>query len=179
MALFCIISANSGSFRAHCVRVHVRYLISWWVLVTVAINSKSFPWPVHSVQETSPNFLLRRTRLHATPHDDDGLSGGGLMTSIQEKVKIDRSFNKITGNWVMIHFAAMLLNDLFSPSPNDVIKPWYYLWWMKAYIRTREHRQSELQSESNIRLKPSFEPNNNFWIEITYSRSTISHVLIR
>jgi len=35
MALFCVISANSGSFRAHCVKVHVRYLISWWVLVTL------------------------------------------------------------------------------------------------------------------------------------------------
>jgi len=34
MALFCVISANSGSFRAHCVNVHVRYLISWWVLVS-------------------------------------------------------------------------------------------------------------------------------------------------
>jgi len=34
MALFCVISANSGSFWAHCVKVHVRYLISWWVLVT-------------------------------------------------------------------------------------------------------------------------------------------------
>ena len=33
MALFCVISANSGSFRAHCIKVHVRYLISWWVLV--------------------------------------------------------------------------------------------------------------------------------------------------
>jgi len=27
MALFCVISANSGSFRTHCVKVHVRYLI--------------------------------------------------------------------------------------------------------------------------------------------------------
>ena len=35
MALFCVISANSGSFLAHCVKVHVRYLISWWVLVMV------------------------------------------------------------------------------------------------------------------------------------------------
>ena len=25
MALFCVISANSGSFRAHCVKVQVRY----------------------------------------------------------------------------------------------------------------------------------------------------------
>jgi len=28
MALFCVISANSGSFRAHCVKVHFRYLFS-------------------------------------------------------------------------------------------------------------------------------------------------------
>jgi len=33
MALFCVVSANSGIFRAHCVKVHVRYLIYWWVLV--------------------------------------------------------------------------------------------------------------------------------------------------
>ena len=38
MALFCVISANSGSFRAHCVNVHVRYLISWWVLVSSGEN---------------------------------------------------------------------------------------------------------------------------------------------
>jgi len=31
--VFCVTSANSGSFRAHCVKVHVRYLISWWVLL--------------------------------------------------------------------------------------------------------------------------------------------------
>jgi len=31
----------------------------------------------------------------------------------------------------------------------------------RSYIRTREHRHSALESESNIWLKPSFEPNNN------------------
>jgi len=31
----------------------------------------------------------------------------------------------------------------------------------RSYIRTRAHRQSALESESNIRLKHSFEPNNN------------------
>ena len=36
MELFCVISANSGSFRAHCIKVHVRYLISWWVLVKMS-----------------------------------------------------------------------------------------------------------------------------------------------
>ena len=30
----------------------------------------------------------------------------------------------------------------------------------RSYIRTREHRQSSLESEPNIRPKPSFEPNN-------------------
>jgi len=39
MALFCVISENSGSFRAHCVKVHVRYLICWWVLVSYLILS--------------------------------------------------------------------------------------------------------------------------------------------
>ena len=42
MALFCVISANSGSFRAHCVKVHVRYLISWWVLVLVSWSCSFF-----------------------------------------------------------------------------------------------------------------------------------------
>jgi len=41
MALFCIISANSGSFRAHCVKIHVHYLI-WWVLVTKIFGSLKF-----------------------------------------------------------------------------------------------------------------------------------------
>ena len=30
----------------------------------------------------------------------------------------------------------------------------------RSYIKTREYRQSALESESNIRLKPSFKPNN-------------------
>ena len=33
MALFSVISANWDSVRAQCAKVHVRYLISWWVLV--------------------------------------------------------------------------------------------------------------------------------------------------
>ena len=34
---YCVISANSGSFGAHCIKVHVCYLISWWVLVCVTV----------------------------------------------------------------------------------------------------------------------------------------------
>ena len=56
---------------------------------TVGINLKSFPWPVHSVQETYSNSISRRhTRLHGMPQchndNDDDLSGRGLMTSLAE-----------------------------------------------------------------------------------------------
>jgi len=40
MALFCDVSANSCSFQVHCVKVHVHYLISWWVLVLTYYCSK-------------------------------------------------------------------------------------------------------------------------------------------
>jgi len=52
-------------------------------IFTVGINSKSFPWPVHSTpyKKPSANFLRRRTPVDGTPHSDDGLSGRGLMTS--------------------------------------------------------------------------------------------------
>jgi len=45
------------------------------------INSESFPWLVHSVQETSPNFLEHRTSVDGTPHNADSLSERGMMTS--------------------------------------------------------------------------------------------------
>jgi len=34
------------------------------------------------------------------------------------------------------------------------------VYFRRSYIQTREHHQIALQSESNIRLKPSFESNN-------------------
>jgi len=57
------------------------------------------------------NFLRRRTRLHAMPYDDDGLSGRDLMTSLGEGK--DRSFNIITGNWVM--------------NPTSIVDNWYVI----------------------------------------------------
>ena len=59
----------------------------------------SFPWPVHSVQETSQNSMrdIDRTRVDGMLHNDDGLSGRGLMTSLGQGK--DRSFKQITGNW--------------------------------------------------------------------------------
>jgi len=56
MVLFCVISANSGSFRDHCVTVHVRYLISWWVLVKTRICN--CVWFRGSVYVTVQNFVL-------------------------------------------------------------------------------------------------------------------------
>jgi len=53
MAVILRISANSGSFRAHCVKVHVRYLISWWVLVRAVTR--------RSPLELRPTSLRRAT----------------------------------------------------------------------------------------------------------------------
>jgi len=36
------------------------------LIFAVGINSNSFPWPVHSVQETSSKFLRRRTTVDGT-----------------------------------------------------------------------------------------------------------------
>ena len=69
-------------------------------IFTVGINSKSFPWPVRSVQETYLQKSLRRpTRLDGMRHHADGQIGRGLMTSLEQGK--DSSFNKITRNWVM------------------------------------------------------------------------------
>jgi len=65
MALFCVISTNSSSFRAHCVKVHVRYLISWWVLVCTAHGRMS----LYTLQwaASSPTKLPLSTRLSGLP----------------------------------------------------------------------------------------------------------------
>jgi len=59
-ALFCVISANSGSIRAHCVKVHVRYLISWWVLV-LAVTAGVFPPRLAADQTSNKQNILRRS----------------------------------------------------------------------------------------------------------------------
>jgi len=58
MALFCVISANSGSFRAHCVKVHVRCLISWWVPSERALRDLPLPGRLLSVPVYFLNSLL-------------------------------------------------------------------------------------------------------------------------
>ena len=42
-------------------------------------------------------------------HNDDGLSGRGLMASLEGK---DRSFSKVMANWVTTHFAVIIWNDV-------------------------------------------------------------------
>jgi len=44
-------------------------------IIFIGISSKSFPWPVHSVQEISPNFLRRWMPVDGT---SDCLNGRGL-----------------------------------------------------------------------------------------------------
>ena len=74
-------------------------------IFTFGINSKSIPcMPVHSASEIYPKVFLRRTRHHGIlqGHNDDGLSGRGLTTSLEERE--DRSFNNITANPVCRYF---------------------------------------------------------------------------
>ena len=69
--------------------------------------------------------------------------------------------------------------NLSRPAPDSVLRTLQIssksVHFRQRYIRTREHRQSALESESNIRLKPIFDPNNNdkllglFYIVILYS----------
>jgi len=42
----------------------------------------------------------------------------------------------------------------------------------RSYSRMRQHRQSALESDSNSRLKPSFEPNNSSTTEFELWRNT-------
>jgi len=50
MALFCVISANSGSFRAHCVKVHDRYLISQVTEGILKLETVSIAEPLQNRQ---------------------------------------------------------------------------------------------------------------------------------
>jgi len=69
-------------------------------------------WHVHSAQDIDSESLLHQMRHHSMLQWDN--DGHVLMTSLAEGK--DRSFNKITANWVMTQFAVILLNDLSFPS---------------------------------------------------------------
>jgi len=73
------------------------YVKLLWPLVTVGINSKSFAWPVDSARESYPKLsAMSIRRPFMARHNDDGLSGRGLVTLSGHD---HTSFNKITGNW--------------------------------------------------------------------------------
>jgi len=59
MAVILRYFSEFGSFRAHCVKVHVRYLISWWVLV---VFPEKYCWNTESrfyVQWNPENYQIR------------------------------------------------------------------------------------------------------------------------
>ena len=61
-------------------------------------------------------------------------------------------------------YCADRAQNLPRPAPDNVLTVLQIssksVHFRRSYIRTREHHQSALESEFNIRLKPSFEPNN-------------------
>jgi len=64
-----------------------------------------------------------------------------------------------------------------TASPENVLRVFqissksiHFRW---SYIRTREHRHSTRKSESNIRLKPSFEPNNDVVVALRSLPTTV------
>jgi len=73
-----------------------RCLVSILMLVSIQSRSPGLYTPYKKL--TLKVFLRRRTRFHCMPcHNDYGLSGRGLMTSLGQGK--GRSFNNITGNW--------------------------------------------------------------------------------
>jgi len=62
-------------------------------------------------------------------------------------------------------YCADRAENLPAPAPDNVLRVLQIssnsVHFRQSYIRTRQRHQSALQSESNIRLKPSFKPNND------------------
>ena len=54
-----VISANSRCFRAHCVKVHVRYLNSWWDLVVLILGSSTLLVNMPDANYTCPAMPLK------------------------------------------------------------------------------------------------------------------------
>jgi len=65
---------------------------------------------------------------------------------------------------LLFRSSADRAQNLQGPAPDNLLRVFQFSFksvhFRRSYIRTREHRQKALESESNIRLKPSFEPNN-------------------
>jgi len=66
--VICVISANSGGFRAHCVKAHVRYLISWWVLVECSWSRAANRTFLHGCSTWLLEVIMNDFSV-AAPHD--------------------------------------------------------------------------------------------------------------
>jgi len=67
IALFCVISANSGGIRAHCVKIHVPYLISWWVIVYT--YTRCFRWsPDQTGYKIGHQFNSIQLQIYIAPY---------------------------------------------------------------------------------------------------------------
>jgi len=95
-----------------------KFITKWFLCVsfpffTVGINSKSFPWFAHSVQETSPNFLRRRLPVDGT---SDCQNGRGLMTSSRHANLDSSTDNRALGAEYCIVGIPLNLVHLFTYS---------------------------------------------------------------
>jgi len=100
-----------------------------------------------------------------------------FQNSVPKKIHRDTEIGKVVrylpdkNAWLSrSRCCANCAQNMPGPAPDNVLR---VLWissksahFRQSYIRTREHRQSALESESNIRLKPSFDPNENYNIAI-------------
>ena len=92
---------------------------------TVGINSNSFPWPIHSVQETSPNFLRRRVKNTADNADITQSQAANYhrllshvtlgLVECRKKRLVDRSPSASSRILYCEHFAQYSHSVLFSP----------------------------------------------------------------
>jgi len=95
---------------------------------TVGINSKSFPWPVHSVQETSPNFLRHTMRVDNTqitltslscrqPSPSTIESRDTTSRRMQEVNSLCTDSRALQSNTVLWAFHTIQPPSLLPPSP--------------------------------------------------------------
>jgi len=148
MALFCVISANSGSFRAHCVKVHVRYLISWWVLVWLfklcatqptvySITSSHFQSLVHrqhcfKVCKIAQVTLLLKKPMHACTNTRRAKSNLAVLPKFLSRVDITNFCTFSVMLWTLcLHLHDVLrpfsFNDMMSVSRPNILHIVYCL----------------------------------------------------
>ena len=147
MAVILLISANSGTFRAYCVKVHVRYLICWWVLVCyltyhgglVGNFSAVYKWSKltyninilfnHSRQwrneESATADVAVKPRLHDTTCCQTACQTGcqtGLTAGCQTGCTT-RFDNRLDKQWLFVQPGWTNSGCLFNTVVKPVVKP--------------------------------------------------------